>query len=235
MMESLLHAFLREQGYALLEPAPDGKFTLVCEPPRWFQEIWGPEASQGKPINLGAASPYLENFLSSAVEFWNAATEEVCASGTWIERTPAREEIPLEAVALRVNGKPILSIYNPKNEFRETTRYLQTARDSKLAHERLLKEIQKKEILLHCIVHDLSQPLAAMRGCFECLDAEAATPKAREFVEIGKQQSVRQETLIREIVQAFAEDLKSTMSSVGSLAGPPDLLKCAQETVAAFS
>jgi signal transduction histidine kinase/CheY-like chemotaxis protein/HPt (histidine-containing phosphotransfer) domain-containing protein len=235
MMESLLHAFLREQGYALFEPAPDGRFTLVCEPPQWFREIWGQEASQGKAMNLGEASPYLENFLSSAVEFWKTPTEAVCASGTWIERTPGREEIPLEAVALRVNGQPVLSIYSPKNEFRETTRYLQTARDSKLAHERLLKEIQKKEILLHCIVHDLSQPLAAMRGCFECLDLETATPKGRQFVEIGKQQTVRQETLIREIVQAFAEDLKSTMSSGGSMAGPPDLLKCAQDTVVAFS
>jgi signal transduction histidine kinase/CheY-like chemotaxis protein/HPt (histidine-containing phosphotransfer) domain-containing protein len=234
-MDSLLHAFLREQGYALFEPAPDGRFTLVCEPPQWFREIWGPEASHGKPMNLGEASSYLENFLNSAGEFWNSATEEVCASGTWIERASSREEIPLEAVALRVNGKPVLSIYSPKSEFRETTRYLQTARESKLAHERLLKEIQKKEILLHCIVHDLSQPLAAMRGCFECLDAEASTPKAREFVEIGKQQSVRQETLIREIVQAFAEDLKSTMSTGGSMAGPPDLLRCAQETVAGFS
>ena len=133
-MDSLLHAFLREQGYALFEPAPDGRFTLVCEPPQWFREIWGPEASHGKPMNLGEASSYLENFLNSAGEFWNSATEEVCASGTWIERASSREEIPLEAVALRVNGKPVLSIYSPKNEFRETTRYLQTARDSKLAH-----------------------------------------------------------------------------------------------------
>src|SRR5271168_853618 len=235
MMESLLHAFLREQGYALLEPAPDGRFTLVSEPPQWFQSIWGQAATQGKPLNLGESSPYLENFLPTAQEFWKSSTEEVCASGTWVERMPSREEIPLEAVALRVDGKPLLSIYNPKNEFRETSRYLQTARDSKLAHERLLKEIQKKEILLHCIVHDLSQPLAAMRGCFECLDAESSTPKAREFLEIGKQQSVRQETLIREIVQAFAADLKATMGYVDSMAGPPDLLKCARETVTAFS
>jgi signal transduction histidine kinase/CheY-like chemotaxis protein len=235
MMESLLHTFLREQGYALFEPAPDGSFALVCEPPQWFGKIWGPEASRGKPLSLGAASPYLENFLPSAREFWNSNGEEVCASGTWVERTASKEQIPLEAVALRVNGQPLLSIYSPKNEFRETSRYLQTARESKLAHERLLKEIQKKEILLHCIVHDLSQPLAAMRGCFECLSLEAPTPKARQFVEIGKQQTVRQETLIREIVQAFAEDLKSTMGSAGSLAGPPDLWKCARDTVAAFS
>jgi signal transduction histidine kinase/CheY-like chemotaxis protein len=234
MMESLLHTFLREQGYALFEPAPDGRFTLICEPPQWFGKIWGPEASRGKPLRLGEASPYLENFLPSAREFWKSDGEEVCASGTWVERTPGREEIPLEAVALRVNGQPLLSIYSPKNEFRETSRYLQTARESKLAHERLLKEIQKKEILLHCIVHDLSQPLAAMRGCFECLTLEAPTPKARHFVEIGKQQSVRQETLIREIVQAFAEDLKSTMGSAGSMAGPADLLKCTRDTVAAF-
>ena len=53
---------------------------------------------------------------------------------------------------------------------------LQTARDSLLVHERLLKEIQKKEILLHCIIHDLSQPLTAMRGCFDVLAHETASP-----------------------------------------------------------
>ncbi|MGH9677779.1 MAG: hybrid sensor histidine kinase/response regulator, partial [Candidatus Acidiferrum sp.] len=85
------------------------------------------------------------------------------------------------------------------------------------------------------IVHDLSQPLAAMRGCFECLALENATVKARQFVEIGKQQTFRQESLIREIVQAFAEDLKSTMGSPDSRTGTPDLLNCARDTVAVFS
>lgn len=234
-MESLLHAFLREQGYALFELTPSGKFKLLSEAPPWFQEIWGEQSLHGKPLSLGDASPYLENFLPSAREFWKSPAEEVCASGTWMERTPGKKEIPLEAIALLVNGQPLLSIRNPKNEFRETTRYLQTARESALAHERLLKEIQKKEILLHCIVHDLSQPLAAMRGCFDCLALETATPKAREFVEIGKQQTDRQEKLIREIVQAFAEDLKSTMNVPDSRASTPDLLRCVRDTVAAFS
>jgi signal transduction histidine kinase/HPt (histidine-containing phosphotransfer) domain-containing protein/ActR/RegA family two-component response regulator len=234
-MESLLQTFLCEQGYALFEPAPGGKFTLMSEPPQWLPKIWGPKASKGKPLNIGSASPYLENFLPAAQEFWNSRTEEVCVSGTWVERTPGREEIPLEAVALRVNGQPLLSIHSPKDEFQQTTRYLQTARESKLAHERLLREIQKKEILLHCIVHDLSQPLAAMRGCFECLTLESTTPKAKQFVEIGKQQTVRQETLIREIVQAFAEDLKTTMSSAGPQTESPNLLTCVRDTVTAFS
>src|SRR5271165_2180937 len=106
-MESLLHAFLREQGYALLAPAADGQFTLVSDPPPWFREVWGPEAAPGRPLALGDASPYLENFLPTAREFWNSPAEEVCASGTWLEGAPGREEIPLEAVALRVNGQPL--------------------------------------------------------------------------------------------------------------------------------
>src|SRR5271165_4364188 len=122
MMESLLQVFLREQGYALLEPAPDGQFTLVSEPPPWFQEVWGPQAVPGRLLALGDASPYLENFLPSAREFWNSPTEEVCASGTWMEGASGKDEIPLEAVALRVNGRPLLSIRSPKEEFRETTR-----------------------------------------------------------------------------------------------------------------
>ncbi len=40
--------------------------------------------------------------------------------------------------------------------FDQQQEIFQTARDSLLVHEKLIREIQKKEILLHCIVHDLT-------------------------------------------------------------------------------
>src|SRR5262249_2057781 len=106
---------------------------------------------------------------------------------------------------------------------------------SMLAHERLFKEIQKKEILLHCIIHDLSQPLAAMRGCFDCLAAEDSSGRGKRFIEIGKQQTERQEALIREVLHTFADDLKEEMGAVSKPGGSADLLSCAKETVASFT
>ena len=60
--------------------------------------------------------------------------------------------------------KPILIVRNLSDTYAEQQQLFQAARDAALEHERLMREIQKKEILLHCIIHDLSQPLNAMRG-----------------------------------------------------------------------
>src|SRR3984885_11538054 len=75
-------------------------------------------------------------------------------------------EIPLEASARSLDGKRILLIHNLSETFGQQQQWFQTARNSLLEHEKLLKEIKKKEILLHCIVHDLTQPLSAMNGVF---------------------------------------------------------------------
>ena len=107
-----------------------------------------------------------------------------------------------------------------------------------LVHERLQKEIQKKEILLHCIIHDLSQPLTAMRGCFEILGLEEHTERGRQVVEVGKQQSEQQEEMIREVLKAFSADLQDNLAARSAAgAAPaelPNVLRCAEETVTAF-
>jgi signal transduction histidine kinase/response regulator RpfG family c-di-GMP phosphodiesterase len=234
-MESLLHVFLRDQGYALFHANANGTFTSLFRVPQWCVDIWGLGAEGHKPLKLGEASPFLEDFLAEAREFWKSDAEEVCASGTWMETPPGRKEVPLEALALRLNGEPLLCIHSPQKEFQEQTQVFQTARESKLAHERLLKEIQKKEILLHCIIHDLSQPLAAIRGCFECLAVEAGAGQAKRFIDIGRQQTERQEAMIREVLRTFAEDLKAEMESGRAGGDVPDLLVCARDTIAAFS
>ena len=212
-MSSLPTEFLDRLGYALCEERGDGKFALLYDPPAWFQEIWGPEAAAGNLLALADRSPFLEAFLADAEEHWNSDSESPLESGAWIEQPSAGGEIPLEARAWRLGGRRILSIQSSQGEFQKQTHVLQTARDSMLVHERLLKEIQKKEILLHCIIHDLSQPLTAMRGCFDVLARETATPAAKRLIELGRQQSERQDSMIREVLQAFSMDIHSAMGA----------------------
>lgn len=235
-MDSLLQDFLRQQDYALCEHLGAGSFSLLAAPPPWFREIWNTQASSRTPLRLGDASPFLENFLIDAQAFWNAQSPGELLSEGWIETTPDGRDIPLEAVALRVAGKPVLAIQSRTAAFAEQTRVLQTARDALLVHERLLKEIQKKEILLHCIVHDLSQPLTAMRGVFECLALEgSASPRAKQLMEVGKQQSEQQEAMIREVLKAFSADLQDGLQGGDSARELPDILACAAETAEAFT
>jgi signal transduction histidine kinase/CheY-like chemotaxis protein len=234
MKPDLPTEFLQLLGYALCEHRGGLEFFLLYDPPRWFQEVWGREAACGDILALAGRWPFLEAFLSEAEGHWDSHSEALLASGAWMEKDALGREIPLEARAWCVEGRRILSIQNPQEEFQNRTRVLQTARDSLLVHERLLKEIQSKEILLHCIIHDLSQPLSAMRGCFDVLARESGTPGLRRLIELGRQQSERQDSMIREILQAFAADINSARG-VGDVAqASPDLLACAEETVAAF-
>jgi len=234
MMSSLATELLQSMGYALCEDRAGRRYALLYDPPAWFQEVWGHQTA-GNLLTLVDRSPFLDAFLAEARDHWNSNVKTPLGSGVWIERGSGGREIPLEAHAWRLEGKRILSIHSPRETFQQQSGVLQKARDSLLVHEQLVKEIQKKEILLHCIIHDLSQPLAAMRGCFDVLAREKAPPDSKRLIEVGKQQSERQDGMIREVLQAFAADVDSTMAA-GEAARPAvSILRCAEESVNAFA
>src|SRR5450432_2489595 len=148
-MASFLPPFLRQIGYVLLERHGVNQFSLASPPPPWFTELWPASNGACSPFGLAENSPFLENFLEEAEPFWQVPQNDSRESATWIEKTATHGEIPLEAKALYLDGKPILAIHSAGAEYREQVEVLQTARNSLLEHEKLLREIQKKEILLH--------------------------------------------------------------------------------------
>jgi hypothetical protein len=166
---SIFESFFAAQGYALFEYLGDGNFRLIGGWPAWCADIWGAQPVGERILRLGDKSPFLENFLFEAGEFWNLKPSGLLNSGNWLERGASAKDTPLEASAYWLEGKQILIIRNLSETFAQQQAWFQTARDSLLEHEKLLKEIQKKEILLHCIVHDLTQPLSAMNGVFSLL------------------------------------------------------------------
>src|SRR5271169_4266967 len=232
---SILESFIASQGYALFEHLGAGNFRLIGDGPGWYQEIWGAPASSAKLVRLGDKSPFLENFLVDAEEFWRLMSPGSANSGNSIERGTDSREIPLEAGAYSLDGKKILLIRNLSATFAQEQQLFQTARDSLLAHEELLKEIQKKEILLHCIVHDLTQPLSAMNGVFHLLDREALPATLRKYVKAGERESQRQELMIRGILEAFSSDLAAQKANETSVSEAPDLLACAKQVIEEFS
>jgi signal transduction histidine kinase/CheY-like chemotaxis protein/HPt (histidine-containing phosphotransfer) domain-containing protein len=232
---SIFESFLVSQGYALFESLGDGKFLSVGDCPSWCHDILELTSPTEKPIVLAANSPFLENFLVDAEDFWNSKTEGAVNSGNWIERDKNGREVPLEAFAVSLDSKKILILQNLSAHFAEQQQWFQTARDSLLAHEQLLSEIQKKEILLHCIVHDLSQPLTAITGCFNLLRLEKLPPAIEKYVEAGQRESQRQESMIRGILSAFSGDLMSQQASGHSGGAVPDLSVCARQALEEFS
>src|SRR6202167_4377534 len=232
---SLFESFLADQGYALFESLGDGDFSAVGDCPAWCREIFAIQSETGKRNRLAENSPFLENFLVDAEKFWNTKSEGSASSGNWTERDKNGRDIPLEAFALSLDGKKILILRNLSANFAEQQQWFQTARDSLLVHEQLLGEIQKKEILLHCIIHDLSQPLSAISGCFNLLSLEKLPAGLRKFVEAGQRESQRQELMIRGILSAFSGDLVAQRSSDKSGTPPPDLAVCARQAIEEFS
>ena len=232
---SIFESFLISQGYALFESSGEGEFLPLGDCPAWCRDLFELHSRNAKRARLAENSPFLENFLIDAEEFWNSKAAGSVSSGNWIERDKTGREIPLEAFALSLDKKKILILRNLSANFAQQQQWFQTARDSLLAHEQLLSEIQKKEILLHCIVHDLSQPLTAISGCFNLLRLENLPPPAGKYVEAGQRESQRQELMIRGILSAFSGDLVAQQSSDKSGAPPPDLVACAQQAIEEFS
>ena len=97
---SLFESFLSSQGYALFESLGAGDFSVVGDCPAWCRDIFAIHSVPGKPVHLDERSPFLENFLVDAEEFWNSKSEGSANSGNWIERDKHGREVPLEAFAL---------------------------------------------------------------------------------------------------------------------------------------
>jgi len=232
---SIFESFLAGQGYALFEYVADGDFRLLGEWPDWCATMWGAQPNRDQRISLAEKSPFLENFLVDAQEFWRAHSPGSVNSGNWIERGVDGKEIPLEASARSLDGKRILLIQNLSESFGQQQKWFQTARNSLLEHEKLLKEIQKKEILLHCIVHDLTQPLSAMNGVFHLLGGENLPGALRKYVKAGERESQRQELMIRGILEAFSSDLAAQQARETGAYEAPDLLACAKQALEEFS
>jgi signal transduction histidine kinase/DNA-binding NarL/FixJ family response regulator len=232
---SIFESYLAQNGYALFEYLGGGEFRALGDYSDWCRTVWGAPDARKRALRLAEKSPFLENFLVDAEGFWNSKRAGVANSPVWIERDSANREIPLEAWAARLEGRKILIVRNLTTSYAERQQLFQTARDSLLEHEQLLREIQKKEILLHCIIHDLSQPLNAMRGCFNLLSMEKLPAEQQRMIETGQRESQRQEQMIRGILEAFSGELAVQQDSAGIAAEAPDLAACAQRAVEQFS
>lgn len=233
-MSDVLHEFLAELGYALLEYRGQGAFVPLAPLPEWLADLWQLPNHAGAPLALGEKSPFLENFLYEAEDFWNRPVAPFCQSETWVEKGADGREIPLRAKAILLDGKRILALFSPDAEFREQVRVLQTARNALLDHERLAREIQKKEILLHCIVHDLSQPLSVMHVAMDCLAGESISERSKQFLKLGKIASEQQETMIRDILHTFSADLRASLDAGTEENASTDLLESASKTMTAL-
>lgn len=207
---------LAAQDVLLLERRRPGDFQPVGFRPAWT-EGWTTEelAHPTHPF------PFLTVFLPEATAFWDGHRPGPCRGGPWTQPATRPETPPLEleVSAWRFAQRDFLLLRRLSWDHEERQELLQKARELTLAHERLAAAIEKKEVLLHCIIHDLNGPLSAMLGCLELLKREALTPAAQEIIAIGLAEATRQSHRIQEVLDCFAADVAQLDATAGATAG----------------
>lgn len=215
---------------AVIEYMDDGSFRKIGTIPDWFKQFYS-DAEPEKLI-LGKTFPFLENFLIDAKSFWLHNSPGILKSGVWSENDISGKECNLEALAFCLKKHKILLILFAESAVYEDKKlFLQKARENNLTYDYFVKEVQKKEILIHCIVHDLVGQLTGIKYCFELLGLQNLSPKGMHYLEIGKKQSLKLEMLVDDILNAFSADVEALDAFTVDPAQAPDALICAMEVV----
>lgn len=92
------------------------------------------------------------------------------------------------------------------------------------------RDIEKQDILLHTIVHDLASPLSGIVGCLNALEEGVDNPDDHaRLLELALRQAHRQEQLIRQILDVFRA--RSDGEDDTRAAVPPDLSRTVLQLV----
>ncbi len=233
MSESITDEVFSILNIVVLELSEDEGFKVIGQIPDWFSQFEPDIAFKRDRLTLENFH-FIANFIIDAENFWHSSEPEPLSSGIWIETDESGNEYQFEATAIRLRDRKILLIELLKFAYQDKQLLVQKGRENRLIYERLVKEIQKKEILLHCIVHDLAGQISAVTNCLELLGSENLTPQARKFLEIGKSQAMQQGMLIREILNAFSSDMESIETFIFDPILAPDLANAVKEIVDAF-
>jgi signal transduction histidine kinase len=229
---SLLEAIVETLDVALFERSGERGWRSVTAVPAWLATLCASDESG--VYALEEAFPFLEAFLFDADDFWALGTEGSIKSGPWIETPSGDEQVYLEATAATVRGRALLLVEHPKVGYEEHVAIVQTGRETSLEHDRLVREAQRKEVLLHCIVHDLKSPLSGIVGALSML-AKKCPPDQREMLAIGLRSANRLELLIQGILAAFKAEIEALESFEFDPASAPNAIACATESAVSLA
>lgn len=229
-----LEEIVRALGLAAISHEPDGRYRVREPIPSWFATAFPGHIRGGTPGEPDT-SDFLGNFIADAEEFWASNNTGPLRSGEWIESGPDGQELRCDATALRLGHGGAAILVQALHETDERRQILQAARENGLQLRHLLKEIERKEVLLHCIVHDLGGPLTSIQGALEMLghvDLSAAT--SRRLLGIGLRQARALETQIRQILGVFRAELEALEAFSVDPEFAPDVLASIRELTEAM-
>ena len=227
---------LAQLDIAVFRRESTDSFSLIGTPPYWLEQIYPKLPTDGTAWNPGNHLLYLAHFMDDAERLWEHDQSQQLTSDVWTEEDANGKEWLLEATALKVGKEKLLLIKFPSNDFQTLRSVYQEARDQSLKQFNLLKEIDKREVLLHCTVHDLSAPLAGIRASLWLMhEDKMVQPVGEEFLEIGLEQVDKMQNLINDTLTTFSTRSKPILQSAANLEDSPNVADSIREVTDALT
>ncbi len=229
----LIVSALRAMGVAVLSRSAEGEdFRMMAPEPDWWEPVFHSAGT------FRERSFFLDDFVQGpAADFWRGVSgdgSQALSSGIWEETSEGGGSRFFEAIASRSDGGEALLMVTPADErWHREWAFTQNAHEQSLNRRRLRKELEKKQVLLECIMHDLGNPVATVMMNLQHLGRQLGEAESalRPAVRRALAQAERQRLLIRSIAEVFAADLAGSRELVDG--EPPDLVEVAAETIAA--
>lgn len=228
-------SILSSLDVAVFERTRAHEFLLLGEAPEWLPNLW-PGINGFVPVDPAEQFTFLEHFMVDAEAAWSEPGNQWAASGPWTEADRDGQDWALEAIAIKSADRNLMLLRFPSADYETLRDILQKSRLQTLEHGRLIKEINKREVLLHCIVHDLSTPLAGIKGSMMLMkNDQMVRPGGEDLLKIGLNQVNKMQSLIREILTTFANDVQPLIPTMITGDAAPSVRLCCEEVITVLS
>jgi len=224
-----LQQVLSSLDWVVLAGGDKGDFEILGKRPPWFAEFF-PNDDIPDFFKPQEYLFFLEFFIYDIENTMEKS--EIAHAGPWCETAHNGEEYHLSATALWIEKRPVILVQRVGSNRLQYQAIFQKAREYSLNYERLQRDAEQKEILLHTIVHDLAGPLTAIRGTLSLINAKLLSEENQvEMVESAKKQCELQEDMIRSILEVFSSELERFDAKAVDPLNCPSLLQSAQDMV----
>lgn len=231
MSDSDLNAVVGQLGWIVFKRIGTGDcFESLSAIPDWLRAE--PNSTpEGAGLSLRPCSAFLDNFLDDAEPFWARGSEGVLKSVIWREDGIGDGQIVIQAQAIAAGGNAYLVLVPQDPNGDDIRQLLQIARSNQLDHELLAREIETKEVLAHCIVHDLANPLTAAFFAVEMLGSSLTSQAEKQVQKMALEALSNQRALIQEILDVFSIDSSGQAAGLIDPSRLPDIYDVASKVV----
>ncbi len=140
--DQLFHELMESMGFVVFERAGRSSFSIKGNVPEWFVTIFGDEPLSNSELAPENLSPFVENFIPIAEQFWSENKSGMQRSGPWTEPDRLGNDHHLEISAVSLGEKHVLLLQILGQAYQEKKDLLQQCRDQGLDYEILFKTQQ---------------------------------------------------------------------------------------------